>query len=225
VPGLAGPQPLPEHDQRQRLFDAAAQAMLLTGPPLLLVADDMHWCDRETLQFLHYLLRVAPDARLLVTATARREELVAQHPLHELLAGLQLLERSVEIELGRLSRDETAALAERLAGRRLGEAEADQLYEETEGSPLFVVEALRAGWNVRDAGAEWTSPRVQAVIESRLGQLTESQRRAVEALTARIIDKLLHLPTVRMKQAAAGADGGVYAETVRHLFGLGEDER
>jgi hypothetical protein len=30
---------------------------------------------------------------------------------------------------------------------------------------------------------------------------------------------------VRMKQAAAAADGVIYAETVRHLFGLGEDER
>jgi glutamyl-tRNA reductase len=39
------------------------------------------------------------------------------------------------------------------------------------------------------------------------------------------VNKLLHLPTVRMKQAAAAADGVLYAETVRHLFGLGEDER
>jgi hypothetical protein len=61
--------------------------------------------------------------------------------------------------------------------------------------------------------------------ESRLGQLSDAQRQAVEALASRIIDKLLHLPTVRMKQAAAAADGVVYAEAVRHLFGLGEDER
>ena len=58
-----------------------------------------------------------------------------------------------------------------------------------------------------------------------LGRLDESQRRAVESITAQIVNKLLHLPTVRMKQAAAAADGVVYAEAVRHLFGLGEDER
>jgi glutamyl-tRNA reductase len=61
--------------------------------------------------------------------------------------------------------------------------------------------------------------------ESLLGRLDESQRRAVEVVTAQIVNKLLHLPTVRMKQAAAAADGVLYAETVRHLFGLGEDER
>ena len=58
-----------------------------------------------------------------------------------------------------------------------------------------------------------------------LERLDESQRRAVEAITAQIVNKLLHLPTVRMKEAAAAADGVVYAEAVRHLFGLGEDER
>ena len=40
-----------------------------------------------------------------------------------------------------------------------------------------------------------------------LGRLDESQRRAVESITAQIVNKLLHLPTVRMKQAAAAADG------------------
>ena len=42
-------------------------------------------------------------------------------------------------------------------------------------------------------------------------------------MTAQILNKLLHLPTVRMKQAAA-ADGATYADAVRHLFGL-EEER
>ena len=60
--------------------------------------------------------------------------------------------------------------------------------------------------------------------EALLGRLDDSQRRAVEAVTAQIVNKLLHLPTVRMKQAAAAADGVLYAETVRHLFGLGEEE-
>jgi glutamyl-tRNA reductase len=43
-------------------------------------------------------------------------------------------------------------------------------------------------------------------------------------VTSRVVDKLLHLPTVRMKQAAVTADGVVYADAVRHLFGLGEEE-
>jgi glutamyl-tRNA reductase len=57
------------------------------------------------------------------------------------------------------------------------------------------------------------------------GRLSDAERTAVESVTARIVDKLLHQPTVRLKEAAAGAHGAQYAATVRHLFGLGEDER
>ena len=56
-------------------------------------------------------------------------------------------------------------------------------------------------------------------------KLSESERRQVESVTSQILAKLLHLPTIRMKEAAAAADGVIYADVVRHLFGLGEEER
>lgn len=59
-----------------------------------------------------------------------------------------------------------------------------------------------------------------ARVAGRLDGLSPRERRAVEALTAQIVNKLLHTPTVRMKEAAGAANGVVYAETVRHLFGL-----
>ncbi|HEX2506144.1 MAG TPA: glutamyl-tRNA reductase [Gaiellaceae bacterium] len=68
-----------------------------------------------------------------------------------------------------------------------------------------------------------------ARAEARLGDLSPTERRAIDALTTRIVDKLLHLPTVRLKEAAAAAngtaDGVLYADAVRHLFGLREEER
>jgi len=63
-----------------------------------------------------------------------------------------------------------------------------------------------------------------ARARGRLG-LSESQQAAVESVTAQIVNKLLHLPTVRLKEAAAGAEGGSYAQAVRHLFGLGDDDK
>jgi glutamyl-tRNA reductase len=59
-----------------------------------------------------------------------------------------------------------------------------------------------------------------ARAEGRLGSLSPSQRQAVESLTAQIVNKLLHPPTVRMKEAAAAADGILYADAIRHLFAL-----
>jgi DNA-binding SARP family transcriptional activator len=179
VPGLAAPDPLSESEQRQRLFDALARAFLAAAGPLLLVANDLQWCDRETLQFLHYLVRHAPDAGVLVAATARREDLDHQHPLRDLITGLHALERFTEIPLERLTREETAALVRQLMRAPFEEAEVDQLYRETEGNPLFVVEAVRAGWRSGQAGHRWTSPKVQAVLESRLGQLAEPAQELV----------------------------------------------
>jgi len=57
----------------------------------------------------------------------------------------------------------------------------------------------------------------------RLADLSPEERRAVEAVTVQIVNKLLHDPTVRLKEAAAGADGAAYADAVRHLFGLDPD--
>jgi glutamyl-tRNA reductase len=61
-----------------------------------------------------------------------------------------------------------------------------------------------------------------AKAEGRLGGLSDSERRTVESLTRQIVNKLLHGPTVRAKEAAA-LEGVGYADTLRHLFGLDED--
>ncbi len=71
--------------------------------------------------------------------------------------------------------------------------------------------------------AEEIRARELARAERRLGSLTADQRRAVEALTGQIVNKLLHDPTVRLKDAAAGTEGVGYADTIRHLFGLDPD--
>jgi glutamyl-tRNA reductase len=62
-----------------------------------------------------------------------------------------------------------------------------------------------------------------AKAESRLEGLSESERRTVESLTTQIVNKLLHVPIVRLKQAAA-AEGSGYVEVARDLFGLGDDD-
>ena len=57
-----------------------------------------------------------------------------------------------------------------------------------------------------------------ARAEGRLAGLSETERREVETLTAQIVSKLLHEPTVRVKEAPAG-----HAEALRSLFALDEE--
>jgi glutamyl-tRNA reductase len=69
----------------------------------------------------------------------------------------------------------------------------------------------------------WAEEIRAAELDRVRGRLSESQEAVVESITARIVDKLLHPPTVRLKEAAAGVDGGSYAQAVRHLFDLGDE--
>ncbi len=177
VPGLARPERLPESEQRRRLYDAVARALVAPGATVLLVADDVQWWDRESLQLLHYVVRTPRATPPLVVATARREDIEATGSLGDLLVGLRAAGTLTEIELERLDRAETALLAERLERATFTDAEVRALHEQTEGNPLFVVEALRAGWQ---AGADVLTPKVQAVIQSRLARLSETARGLVD---------------------------------------------
>jgi glutamyl-tRNA reductase len=123
--------------------------------------------------------------------------------------------------------DLEAVVAETLAGRRREAERAERIVaEEAERfrewrASLDVVPAIAS---LRARAEEIRRAELRRA-EARLGRLSEADRSIVESITAQIVNKLLHLPTVRMKQAAAAADGVLYAETVRHLFGLGEEER
>jgi glutamyl-tRNA reductase len=118
--------------------------------------------------------------------------------------------------------DLEAVVAETLAGRRAEAARAEELVaEEAERfrawqASLEVVPAI--------ASLRARAEEIRSAELAKLGTLSEHERRTVESVTAQILNKLLHLPTVRMKQAAAAAEGATYADAVRHLFGL-EDER
>jgi DNA-binding SARP family transcriptional activator len=185
-PELTPPGPLTEAWQRQRLFEALARAILAARQPLLLLLDDLQWCDRETLEWLHYLLRFDAHARLLIVGTVRPEETPPAHPLETLLAALRRDGQVSEIALGPLDAAETALLAGHLAGGGLNAELAVHLYRETEGNPLFVVEAMRMGvGTAKDTGPQVAlhglglSPTVQAVISARLAQLSPQARELV----------------------------------------------
>ncbi len=119
--------------------------------------------------------------------------------------------------------DLEAVVAETLVGRRREAERAEAIVSEE-------AERFRAWQASLEVVPAITSLRALAE-EIRAGELarvsrrlSERELRAVEAATTAFVNKLLHLPTVRMKEAAATADGVLYADAVRRLFDL-EDER
>jgi glutamyl-tRNA reductase len=59
---------------------------------------------------------------------------------------------------------------------------------------------------------------------AKLDQLDPTTRASVEAMTRSIINKLLHEPTIRMKDAAGSGRGALYADALVELFGLREPD-
>ncbi len=149
--------PLTEAWQRTRLFEALAHAALGAAPsltPLLVFLDDLQWSDRGTLDWLVYLLHFDPAARLLVVGTARQTELGAEHPLTTVSLALTRAGLLSELILTPLTAAETTALAAQVAGRDIAGDEAAQIYRNTEGNPLFVVEMVRAGMGREETGKQ-----------------------------------------------------------------------
>jgi DNA-binding SARP family transcriptional activator len=205
-PDLPPPGPMTEAWQRQRFFQALNRAVLdqtVTGDPptidsatrpLLLLLDDVQWCDRETLDWLSFLLQANASVPLLVLGTVRAEEVEQGHPLAAFRLALAGRGHLHDLHLTPLSAAETAALASDLLGSELAPAQAEQLFHDTEGNPLFVVEMVRAGIGSREAsgqgnqsgeGEEQTEgdpgflspqstlpPKVRAVIQRRLSMLS-----------------------------------------------------
>jgi glutamyl-tRNA reductase len=69
--------------------------------------------------------------------------------------------------------------------------------------------------------------RAQEVVDAELGRLgsrlpdlDERTTREITATVSRVVDKLLHAPTVRVKELAGSPGGDSYAELLRELFAL-----
>jgi glutamyl-tRNA reductase len=121
--------------------------------------------------------------------------------------------------------DLQAVVRESLSGRRR-EAERAEAIVEREAERFRDWQASRqvvpAIASLRERAESIRSGEL-AKAESRLEGLSENERRTVESITTQIVNKLLHVPIVRLKQAAA-AEGSGYVEVARDLFGLPDDE-
>ncbi|MEZ4736503.1 MAG: AAA family ATPase [Caldilineaceae bacterium] len=196
-PELPAPPPLTARWQQKQLFEALVQAFTAANRPLLLLLDDLQWCDPETLDWLHYLLDAAPQAPILLVGTMRNDEMDDDHPLYKLGHHLRRAGKLTMIDLTPLSAQETAALGAQVAMQGLDADATRWLYQETAGNPLFVVECVRAGLRQgdretgkqRDGGEGFSlselPPKVFGVMQARLAQLS-SEAHALAQLAATV---------------------------------------
>lgn len=176
-PELSPPRSLVEDWQRHHLYDALVRALLPDdGSPLLLVVDDVQWCDPATTNWLSYLLRARPGAPYLVLAAARSEDFGDNLPLRSLCAELHRRDQIADLVLPPLNRDDALALARHAAGTELDPAACDGVCQESAGNPFFIVELARAAAG-RGVGDMPPLPvRLRQAIEARLTALSPAAR-------------------------------------------------
>jgi len=187
-----------EVGERTHLFWSLARVLSgLSGRrPLLLVLDDLHWCDPSSLELLHFLARQLSDAPAAIVGTINEAERDTHPALARVERSLQSAGLSEEHRLAPLSCEAVGELLRESfgVGAAASATFARRLWERTGGNALMIeatlgtlVEqrALRkergtwVGWEVTDVG-----PRgpVRSAVLQRLETVSPHARATLEVI-------------------------------------------
>ena len=179
-----GREVAPQHERyRSHRAVRALLEVLASTQPLVLMLDDLHWCDPASIELLGALLHRPPVAPVLLAIAARPRQ------IDERLSAA--LERALRTET--LVRLELVALTSGEADELLGDAivgdDAAVLYEESGGNPFYLEQLARArkrGTAAAPAAPDLALGGVQvpatvvAALAEELGLLPEGARRVLE---------------------------------------------
>ena len=149
---------------RLRLFQKVRD--VLSGSPMLLVLEDVHWADEATLDILRFLGRRLAGAALMILATFRSEELSRDRPLTVVLGDLATLPGVIRMQLPPLS----AAGVRQLLDGEGSHLDADAIFQRTGGNPFYVTEVLAAG-------AESVPATVRDAVLARVSRLSPAAQK------------------------------------------------
>jgi tetratricopeptide (TPR) repeat protein len=221
--------PLDPEAEKRRLFEALIQffTRVTQAPrpaPLLLILEDLQWCDETTIDFLHLLARRLTVLPILLLATYRREEVAP--PLRQWLVQLGRARLSREVILEALPPHDVHAMIQAIfALKQPVRAEfLEPIYTLTEGNPFFIEEVLKAlvaagevfyaedGWTRKSMQELHIPPSVQDAVQQRTQQLRPDARRllTLAAVVGRRFDFAL-------LQAVAGYDEGELLALIKEL--------
>jgi predicted ATPase/DNA-binding winged helix-turn-helix (wHTH) protein len=173
---------------QQRMLREMAEALeeLTAEVPMVLAFEDLHWSDFSTLELIAAVARRSATARLLIIATYRPVEVLAnEHPLRGVKEELQLHRQCWELKLGLLNENDVAAyLSKRFAGQESYAQIATTIHQRTEGNPLFMVNVVdylvETGGLINSRKIE-APPTIQELIERNLERLDTDEQQILEA--------------------------------------------
>ena len=154
-----------------------AVAALTASGPAIVVFEDLHWADSDSVEVFERLARLRPAGMLLV-GTFRTEDLSRRMPAGGMLARLERRHEVERIRLDRLDRAEVAAFLALILGGPVASTVADAMYERTGGNPFFLEELMtcctdRSAEDLVHQPLPWS---LEDLVRQQLDILTPSQR-------------------------------------------------
>lgn len=169
-------------EQKEILLQSLVNVVLTRAQdqPVVFIAEDLHWADATTLEFITLLLDNLPRARILGLMAARTD-----------FRPPWLFKTYVsDLSIGRLSVEQSRRLAEAVAdGHTLPEPVVQQIIDKTDGVPLFVQELTRASLEAvksdgGDASGDFAIPdSLKEFLTARIDKLGRSKPLAQLAAT------------------------------------------
>jgi len=205
-----------------QIYDEVTSTLVTAAQrqPVVVVLDDLHWADPESVRLLEFVAQHTWFERLLLVGTYRDVEVEAtDHPLAPLM--LPLLARATTITLTGLARAEVGALIARTTGVEPDDELAAEVHRRTGGNPFFVEQTARL-WHGGNA-LTTIAPGVRDAVRRRLALLPAS---VAELLTdAAVLGREFHRQVLAATVAVpAAAVDRLLAEAVaaRLVSALGD---
>lgn len=177
----AGPEPSPLLSaarldprlmaQQVRRASLDLLASLCARGPVLLVLEDLHWCDALSIRLVGEALEELSGAPLLVLGLGRPE-------MRQRLPEVWLRRVCVELQLPALGRRACERLARLVLGPAAAESQIVRIASQAGGNPLYLEQLLRAAAEGR--GDELPAT-VLALLQSRVSLLSSEARRVAQA--------------------------------------------
>jgi tetratricopeptide (TPR) repeat protein len=184
---------LPERDpeqEKRRLCAALGQFFIIQAAkqPVMLVIEDLHWCDDTSLEFLLYLARRCTSQPILMIFTYRSDEVHAS--LRHWLAQLERERLAQGLALARLSQNDVESMLNAIFNKRypIHRDLFDSLYTLTEGNPFFIEEILKSliatgelvsvdgRWDNRPLNELHIPKNIQDAVQQRTEGLSEAAK-------------------------------------------------
>jgi hypothetical protein len=203
-------QPVEPQEQRRRMFRMLRHllASIADRQRVVISIDDLQWADADSFLLLRELLRGRSAPNVLVLATARQVDDPDTMPIDAI--GDELADITVvKSQLGRLTEDESRALAERLAPALSGKVDIARIAREAGGHPMFLSEILR---HLDSLGDGTTTATLDAALTSRISLLRADARELLELVS------IAGAPiSLEIAASACGLDGTALPRAIASL--------